>query len=224
MIQFNADFLGRELRRGFTLIELLTVIAIIGFLLSLLVPAVQDARESSRRSSCENNLRQIGIAIQNFEARNQSYPNAFCGMVDWPGEYYSTWCVSPAAQLTAFLDDQPRAAAIEELRRPTQWDATKLPSDAPAVLHCGSDSLAIGKSTSYRFCRGVLPIYPGDPGGVFTAYRPHRAADVTDGLSHTAFASERVLGTKSGLNSTRDPIFLPSMQSIDLAQGWADEN
>jgi prepilin-type N-terminal cleavage/methylation domain-containing protein len=61
-------------RRGFTLIELLVVIAIIAVLIALLLPAVQAAREAARRASCVNNIKQMGLAIYNYESTNGSYP------------------------------------------------------------------------------------------------------------------------------------------------------
>jgi prepilin-type N-terminal cleavage/methylation domain-containing protein len=61
-------------RRGFTLVELLLVVAIIGVLVALLLPAVQAAREAARRAQCANNLRQIAIAVHNFHGTHGRFP------------------------------------------------------------------------------------------------------------------------------------------------------
>lgn len=71
--------MARPKNRGFTLIELLVVVAVIAILIALLLPAVQQAREAARRSQCTNNLKQIGLAFQNYHATANIFPNSEVG-------------------------------------------------------------------------------------------------------------------------------------------------
>src|SRR5215471_18360012 len=86
-------------RDAFTLVELLVVIAIIGVLVALLLPAIQAAREAARRSQCQNNLKQIGVAMLNFHETKKAYPSAGTNNDDY---YYTDPAVGAKAGFERF--------------------------------------------------------------------------------------------------------------------------
>ena len=99
-------------RRGFTLVELLVVIAIIGILIGMLLPAVQQVREAARRTQCANNIRQVSLALMNFESSHQHFPaGALTDVDDDAGFDDDGW--GWAAQALPFLEQGNLADSLE---------------------------------------------------------------------------------------------------------------
>lgn len=96
--------------RGFTLVELLVVIAIVGVLLALLIPAVQAARETTRRAACQNNLKQIGVALTNHETALKRWPagKKWSGPTDDPASFAMSW----SSFVLNYLEEQVLSSQI----------------------------------------------------------------------------------------------------------------
>ena len=102
-------------QRGFTLIELLVVIAIIAILVALLLPAVQQAREAARRSQCQNNLKQIGLALHNYHDTHNQFPPGTHETGDLKPEQRLSW----QAEILPYLDQAP---AYHQLSFDKGWE------------------------------------------------------------------------------------------------------
>lgn len=219
--RFSARFIKqRRATAAFTLVELLVVIAIIGVLVALLLPAVQAAREAARRSQCSNNLKQISLAMMNYEDTYKCLPPGRVGC-DGDGSYQCTGFNSGAGTLglsgfvstLPFLEQKPLFEKIDfstvpwstDTGTPPNWYATNrtlvearpkfmvCPSEiAKPLIDSGSMKIATG---TYAMCGGHQGPPNGAPikfnnTGVFLYRTALRLADVTDGTSSQFLVGE----------------------------------
>jgi prepilin-type N-terminal cleavage/methylation domain-containing protein len=193
-------------RSAFTLVELLVVIAVIGILVALLLPAVQAAREAGRRTQCANNLKQFGLAVLNYHDTLGSFPPG-----RWGG---SGGRVFSAHGLLLPLLEQDNVQRLIDFTK--FWDSPENTAARAAhvpVFLCPSEptsQLPPGwAGTNYEPCEGSDTTMRN---GVINHNSRTRLADILDGTSNTACFSERMLGDWSNAAVTeRTDIFWPGV-------------
>ena len=197
------NMLCQRKRTGFTLIELLVVIAIIAALIALLLPAVQTAREAARKIQCKNHLKQIGLALHNYQSSHSVFPPSFCIGAAKGG----TWSIH--ARILPFLD-QANAYTLADLTvgySDPPNSTNGITSQVLPFLRCPSEVQGINSSTSpsyfppnYAYNVGTWRVFspistslasggiPGD--GAFAPNSNFTPASFTDGTSNTLCAAE----------------------------------
>lgn len=200
--------------QGFTLVELLVVIAIIGTLVGLLLPAVQTARESARRSVCSNNLKQLGLGMHNYYDANQSYPQTYNypkGATDlqkanvWPFTYSR---LSAHVMILPFIEQQTLYAVINPAQGGNfHHDHAKLGRVAVGTFLCPSADRSRATENNrpgshYGWCTGSTTHShaqsPERQNGMFNPSVVRRHKDITDGLSKTVMGAEFLGGKGPG--------------------------
>jgi prepilin-type N-terminal cleavage/methylation domain-containing protein/prepilin-type processing-associated H-X9-DG protein len=192
-------------RSGFTLIELLVVVAIIGVLIALLLPAVQKVREAAQRTQCINNLKELGLALHNYENTNGFFP-AGCTL------RWDSWGWSPHAQMLPYIEQDNLAKLIHYDKGPYDPENAAVLTQRIKIFLCPSDpeqglSDPYGYTNyhpnagSWEYARAWDGVFGTDLAweGV-PALPPVRMAEITDGTSNTAAFAEVCNGPNVNAN------------------------
>jgi prepilin-type N-terminal cleavage/methylation domain-containing protein len=200
-------------RKAFTLLELLVVVAIIGILIGLLLPAVQKVREAAARTQCLNNLKQLGLALHGYHDTNNGFPPGYAAGVPYSDGATDTapgwgWAVLVLPYL-----EQDNVSRQFNLSQPVQNSAGvktmlkvfRCPSDltpeGPFPVPDGfGTTVCLAAPTSYAACCGSDAFGTTDPTGDGVFYRNSRTriADITDGTSNTILVGERAWAKANG--------------------------
>jgi prepilin-type N-terminal cleavage/methylation domain-containing protein/prepilin-type processing-associated H-X9-DG protein len=218
-------------RSGFTLIELLVVISIIGVLVALLLPAVQAAREAARRAQCTNNMKQIGLAMHNYEnSQNVFPPGRINTYVAGNGHCWGAYSqLMPQLELQTLFNamnfsmnpdpDYTTTSAVANMTAAVTVLSTLLcPSDGgPWMVKIGGAEYAghnylLNVGTGYSVVQ-YPPAPLTQPDGIFYENSAVSIAMINDGTSHTVAISESIrstFGAPTGFNGaavfTQDPL------------------
>ena len=203
-------------RSGFTIIELVVVVTIIAMLVGMLLPAVQGARETSRRMHCSANLKQLGIATQNFHTAFRAFPPARdprtltgdqWGLFPWLLPYFEQNLTFSDIHFTALITDPSNQSVVglpvPLLRCPSDSDLLQSSTNTNALAiwqhnnykgNAGNDTGASVVQTQTTGNGSSVSVLSEQNNGVFVTGKTVRFDDITDGTSTTALFAEAVLG------------------------------
>jgi prepilin-type N-terminal cleavage/methylation domain-containing protein len=211
----------RGRRTGFTLIELLVVIAIIAILIGLLVPAVQKVREAAARSSCSNNLKQLGLAMHTYHDAHKMFPRNYLqvGVNAWEA-LSANYFILPYIEQSPLYNQGQAILNNNGLSAGSKWSQIynglmntpistfKCPSAAPAPPRGTNSSGWDGPGTNYAWSTGsrIETVWAVGRFNGLIAYQVDRNfAWATDGLSNTLLASEILSGDNASGTSGKYP-------------------
>jgi prepilin-type processing-associated H-X9-DG protein len=201
-------------RSACTLIELLVVIAIIGTLIGLLLPAVQKVRETASRMSCQNNLKQIGLALHNYHDANRCFPPGYRASAPYsdgatdttPGWGWGAFLLPYIEQDNVYRQlnfNQPvqNSPAIQMMVKVYLCPSDLTPPGAFPVPDGFGNTICLAAPTSYAACAGGDESDTTAPTGQGVFYRNSqtRLTDITDGTSNTILVGERAWSNANGI-------------------------
>jgi prepilin-type N-terminal cleavage/methylation domain-containing protein len=194
-------------KHGFTLVELLVVVSIVTVMVGLLMPAVQQAREAARRTTCRNNLKQIGLALSDYENVNRVLPPSCTGDMAYGVWYPQPWqfrLQSWTSMILPFLDQNDLWTEIDFSKSALDPLNLTVATQVLSVFRCPTYSgpaysqspLYMALSPNYALrnyvAMGATTIGKlwHKPNGVFYASSSTRFSDIKDGISMTIFVAE----------------------------------